>query len=180
VPTLKNGSTIGIASPPAILMPDGRLVKPSIEDGERLQGFEAGWTTPAESVAKPSIRWSLVGSAVSVPVAKWVGERLACPGRYDAVADREYPHSGKAPRAARFDGKRRFAVEIGSDPLGVRPPPLAQFLGQNLQPLSLKAASGFLSRTRRAKLRFDRGFIDAVERHVLELGGELPPKEARL
>src|SRR5204862_3973161 len=32
VPTLKNGSTIGIPSPPAVLWPDGRLVTPSIED----------------------------------------------------------------------------------------------------------------------------------------------------
>ncbi|MEB2353340.1 MAG: DNA cytosine methyltransferase, partial [Burkholderiaceae bacterium] len=39
VPTLKNGSTIGIPSPPAILMPDGSLIKPDIRDGERLQGF---------------------------------------------------------------------------------------------------------------------------------------------
>ena len=37
VPTLKNGSTIGIASPPAVLMPDGRILKLGICDGERLQ-----------------------------------------------------------------------------------------------------------------------------------------------
>ena len=80
VPTLKNGSTIGIPSPPAILMPDGRLIKPGIRDVERLQGFEADWTAPAESVARASVRWSLVGSAVSVPVAEWLGQRLANPG----------------------------------------------------------------------------------------------------
>lgn len=57
VPTLKNGSTIGIPSPPAILLPDGNLVKPTIEDAERMQGFEAGWTAPAETVARPSSRW---------------------------------------------------------------------------------------------------------------------------
>lgn len=51
VPTLKGGSTIGIPSPPGILLPGGRVVTPRIEDAERLQGFEAGWTEPAEAVA---------------------------------------------------------------------------------------------------------------------------------
>ena len=40
IPTLKNGSTVGIPSPPAILMPDGRIIKPDIRDAERLQGFD--------------------------------------------------------------------------------------------------------------------------------------------
>ena len=57
VPTLKSGSTIGIASPPAILLPDGRAVKPDLRDAERLQGFDADWTQPAESDVKPGLRW---------------------------------------------------------------------------------------------------------------------------
>lgn len=176
VPTLKNGSTIGIPSPPAVLMPDGRILKLGIEDGERLQGFDAGWTQPAETVARPGARWSLVGSAVSVPVARWVGGRLAAPGRYDTGRDHAYPDAGKAPRAARFDGRRRHAVRISADPLGIRPPPLADFMrdtdGQQL--LSVKATSGFLERASRAKLRFEPGFIAAVERHLLAVGGVLP------
>lgn len=175
VPTLKNGSTIGIPSPPAVLMPDGRLVKPSIEDAERLQGFEAGWTLPAEAVARASSRWGLVGSAVSVPVAEWLGRRLLKPGKYNVVRDGDFPAYGKAPRAARFDGKRRYAVAIGTDPVGKRPDPLAEFLSGKGEALSLKAAAGFLARTRRAKLRFEPAFIKAVERHVTELGGMLPP-----
>jgi DNA (cytosine-5)-methyltransferase 1 len=175
VPTLKNGSTIGIPSPPAILLPDGQLIKPSIEDAERLQGFDAGWTAPAESVVKRSARWGLVGNAVSVPVAEWIGQRLNSPGTYSPVRDREFLALGKAPRAARFDGNSRYAVAIGTDPVGVRPIPLADFLSSNGDPLSLKAATGFLSRTRRAKLRFDSAFIAAVERHIVALGGQLPP-----
>ena len=167
VPTLKNGSTIGIPSPPAVLLPDGRLIKPGIRDVEALQGFDRDWTAPAEAVARKADRWSLVGSAVSVPVAEWVGSRLASPARYEASRDRDYP-AAKVPKAARFDGKRRFAVDIGSDPLGIRPPPLVDFLtdfaGQ--KPLSLKATLGFLSRTRRAKLRFEPGFIASVEQHA--------------
>lgn len=168
VPTLKNGSTIGIPSPPAVLLPDGRVIKPGLRDVERLQGFDADWTAPAERVARASARWGLVGSAVSVPVATWVGRRLIEPGEYDLKRDLPFPSDGKAPRAARFDGRSRFAVAIGPDPVGLQPPPLTDFLtdtqGQTL--LSLKATLGFLSRTRRAKLRFEPGFIAAIENHA--------------
>jgi DNA (cytosine-5)-methyltransferase 1 len=177
VPTLKNGSTIGIPSPPAILMPDGRLIKPGLEDVERLQGFEPGWTTPAETVARPASRWGLLGSAVSVPVARWLGQRLSHPGVYDVSHDQGFPLSGKAPRAARFDGRQRHAVDIGADPLGLRPPPLADFLvdREGQTPLSLKATAGFLSRTRRAKLRFEPGFIAAVEAHAERMARAAEP-----
>jgi DNA (cytosine-5)-methyltransferase 1 len=172
VPTLKNGSTVGIASPPAVLMPDGRLIKIGVRDGERLQGFDDGWTAPAENVAPPAARWGLVGSAVSVPVAAWIGRRLAQPGSRRLGHDRPFDGSGKAPRAARFDGRQRHAVEIGRDPLGIAPPPLAQFLSpaHEQQALSVKATRGFLERTRRAKLRFEPGFIAAVERHLDVMG----------
>jgi DNA (cytosine-5)-methyltransferase 1 len=180
VPTLKNGSTIGIPSPPAVLLSDGNVIKPGLRDVERLQGFDPDWTLPAEKVARAAARWGLVGSAVSVPVARWVGERLHAPGAFDKARDLPFPSAGKAPRAARFDGKQRFEVRIGTDPLGVRPPSLEDFLtdrgGQ--VPLSLKATLGFLSRTRRAKLRFEPGFIAAVERHALRMGGTLPTQVA--
>ena len=104
---------------------------------------------------------------MTVPVAEWLGRRIAEPGVYDQARDREFPIVGKAPRAARFDGRQRHAVAIGTDPVGRQAPPLTEFLtdtqGQVL--LSLKATSGFLSRTRRAKLRFESGFIAAVEQH---------------
>jgi DNA (cytosine-5)-methyltransferase 1 len=174
VPTLKNGSTIGIPSPPAVLMPDGQLIKPGLRDVERLQGFDADWTAPAESVARAAARWGLVGSAVSVPVAQWLGQRIAAPGTYDVLRDGPFPIAGRVPRAARFDGKNRFTVRIGCDPLGVRPPSLVEFLTdrEGQVALSLKATLGFLSRTRRAKLRFTPGFIEAVERHAQRMGGE--------
>lgn len=177
VPTLKNGSTIGIPSPPAVLLPDGSLIKPGIRDVEALQGFPADWTQPAEQVARKAARWGLVGSAVSVPVARWIGGKLTQgAGGYDTLRDLEFPAVGKAPRAARFDGVRRHAVRIGVDPLGVRPPSLAEFLvdREDQQPLSLRATLGFLGRTRRAKLRFEPGFIEAVERHARRMGGHLP------
>src|SRR5690606_19679397 len=86
VPTLKGGSSIGIPSPPAIVLPDGRVVTPDIRDAERLQGFPADWTKVAETVARRSARWRLVGNAVSVPAADWIGKRLLKPA---AVKDFE-------------------------------------------------------------------------------------------
>jgi len=178
VPTLKNGSSIGIPSPPAVLMPDGRIVKPDIRDAERLQGFPENWTSPAEAVAKPGLRWSLVGNAVSVPVAAWIGEKLNRPGRYDPMLDRGFPETGKLPRAARHDGKRRFAVNIGADPLGLKAPSLASFLHYTGVMLSARATAGFLSRTRVARLKFPPGFIAAVEAHLryVDLQSQMPEK----
>jgi len=174
VPTLKNGSTIGIPSPPAILLPDGRIVKPDLRDAERLQGFAPDWTLPAEDVAKRSARWGLVGSAVSVPVAAWVGERLARPGRYERRRDRAFPTIGKLPRAARYDGKTRHAVHIGAEPIAARAVHLADFLDHPGDLLSYRATAGFLARTRVAKLRFQDGFIRAVENHLAAMA---PPPE---
>ena len=114
---------------------------------------------------------------MSVPVAKWVGERISAPGSYERSRDIDFDvnRTGKMPRAARFDGRKTLAVQIGADPLGIRPPPLADFLTDRAGqvPLSLKATLGFLGRTRRAKLRFEPGFIEAVERHAMRMGGPL-------
>ena len=166
VPTLKNGSSVGIPSPPAILLPGGQIVKPDLRDTERLQGFSSNWTLPAETVVSRRLRWSLVGNAVCVPVATWVGSRLAKPGLHDKARDRAMPDLGRLPRAARFDGSTRWSVDISSDPIGKRPPPLATFLRHPGEPLSRRATTGFLSRTKVAKLRFAPGFIDAVEAHL--------------
>ena len=172
VPTLKNGSTIGIPSPPAILMPDGRVIQPDIRDAERLQGFEPGWTEPALTVGKASLRWSLVGNAVSVPVATWIGERLCQPGRYDRSRDRAVNGTGGWPRAARSDGRRRLAVEIGAFPVWRPRPPLAAFLQHPGKPLSARATAGFLARARASRLRFEPGFLDRLEQHLSLMRGE--------
>jgi DNA (cytosine-5)-methyltransferase 1 len=180
IPTLKNGSAIGIPSPPAILLPDGRIIKPDILDAERLQGFDPHWTEAAQTVGRASARWSLVGSAVSVPVAKWLGTSLSKPGSYEIGRDRPFPTDGRLPRAARFDGQARYSVDIGTDPIGVRPPHLTDFLQHTGDLLSPRATAGFLSRTYVAKLRFAPGFIDAVEAHLRFVRGEVQMDEKRV
>lgn len=166
IPTLKNGSTIGIPSPPAIMMPSGDVITPDIRDAERLQGFSKNWTVDAEKVARHTSRWSLIGNAVSVPVAEWLGHRLSTPGEYDSARDRALPSNGRWPRAARFDGSTRLAVQITSFP-DYRPRvPLAKFLEHPGKPLSVRASRGFLSRTERSSLRFVPGFQDRVRQHL--------------
>jgi DNA (cytosine-5)-methyltransferase 1 len=166
VPTLKNGSTVGIPAPPAILMPDGRVMTPDVRDAERLQGFPEDWTKPAETVAKKSARWSLVGSAVTVPVARWLGRRLSEPGLYDRSRDRNLPVTPRSPLAARFDGKRRWSVEISTFPIWAEREPLASFLRHDGNLLSARATRGFLARADSSSLRFVEGFKDRVRAHL--------------
>lgn len=174
VPTLKNGSSVGIPAPPAILMPDGRVVKPDIRDAERLQGFAEGWTEPATRVAKSSWRWSLVGNAVTVPVAEWLGQRLVVPNCYDRERDRPMAIAGRWPRAARFDGRVRYAVAINDFPVWKGRPPLHRFLRYEGELLSARATAGFLERTERSSLRFPEGFREALRAHLQRVSGEAP------
>lgn len=162
VPTLKGGSTIGIPSPPAILFPDGEIVKPDIRDAERMQGFSVDWTKPAEQVVKPGFRWKLVGNAVSVDVAAWVGRRLARPGD-PAVGPGAPIRTGKSwPRAAMGADGERYEVSISAWPMNTPRPSLEKFLRFPVTPLSLKAIAGFHSRIQMSSLRFPAGFREAV------------------
>lgn len=176
VPTLKNGSTVGIASPPAILRPSGRVITPDIRDAERLQGFPADWTQPAEGVGRASLRWSLVGNAVTVPVAEWIGRRLDRPGCYDRDRDGRLPHGAKWPAAARYDGSSRFQVTISPFPVWNDRQPLDKFLVHDGKALSPRAARGFLSRADASSLRFVDGFKDRVRAHMHAEEKLIPPE----
>ena len=180
IPTLKNGSTIGIASPPAILLPTGRVITPDIRDAERFQGFPENWTRPAEEVDRASLRWSLIGNAVSVPVAEWLGTRLAVPGAYEFKRDGDLPANGKWPKAARFDGLRRYAVSINAYPRWDARPALIDFLQFEGKPLSVRATRGFLSRTERAALRFADGFQDRLRDHLQRMESPKIPEVAEM
>lgn len=166
VPTLKNGSTIGIASPPGILLPSGEIVKPGIRDAERMQGLPADWTQPAEEVAKPSIRWRLVGNAVTVDVAEWLGRRLGRPGRYAPRLDEPLRRGVPWPRAAYNVGEGRFYADVSAWPVHLPGPHLHDFLTvTDLTPLSYKAVSGFLSRYEAGNLRKLPRFLRALRAH---------------
>lgn len=166
VPTLKGGSTIGIPSPPAIWLPDGRVVTPDIRDAERLQGFTPGWTSAAEKVAKKGARWKLVGNAVSVPAAAWVGRRMRKPGALLDLETFSLQDSRRWPAAAWNVGNGRVGVAASEWPVERAAPSLETFLKHDPAPLSARATGGFLGRARQAKLRFPKGFLTALESHL--------------
>jgi DNA (cytosine-5)-methyltransferase 1 len=167
VPPIKCGSSVGVASPPAIRLPSGAYVTPDLRDTERLQGYPADWTAPAEEVAKRGERWRMVGNSVSVPVATWIGERLAKPGRYSGADDQPWTGT-KWPRRAAWadlDGVVHSA-DVGPWPQWQPREPLVDFLDHPGQPLSARAATGFLRRTNKGTLRFPPGFLTELAKYA--------------
>jgi DNA (cytosine-5)-methyltransferase 1 len=170
VPPLKGGSTVGIPSPPCIWVPGAalgrRLVVPTIEDAEALQGFTRGWTSPADSEYRNGPRWKLVGNAVTVGVAAWLVKRLADPGKV-VIESSTWSGGGKWPDAAYgHEGQiQRFAASHW--PIVEPYHHLSDVVAlDTAAPLSWRAASGFLERTTRSRLRFDSRFLADVNSHV--------------
>lgn len=170
IPTLKGGSTIGIPSPPAIWWPEtGFVGTPDIRDAERLQGFRAGITSvhvDGKRITAGS-RWRLVGNAVSVPVAWWVGRRLLSP-----TCDLDVPLkplNGNWPPAAvtgNRPGGRPMAVEVSEWPVERRDVHLDEFLRYPAAPLSRKATIGFRNRLKNSELHREKGFLGDLGRHA--------------
>jgi DNA (cytosine-5)-methyltransferase 1 len=160
VPPIKAGSGIGIASPPAVLFPDGKVLMPSIEAAEALQGFDSGWTAPATDAGR-NARWRLVGNAVSVPVASWVAKQLASPQRINFTLG-DPMGAGKWPNAAFGSAKFRKKMVVTERPLALRPPPLEQFRDANWKPLSFRALNGFINRAEEGGLSFPPNFLDQL------------------
>lgn len=168
VPTLKGGSTIGIPSPPAIVLPGGAVVKPAIEDAERLQGFRAGWTSVVASEHRGTVRWKLVGNAVAVPAARWIGQQLAAPSEFIVPPSWKLGPGRRWPEAAWNVGHGRFGTSLGDWPIRAKQQPLSTFLKHPPAPLSSRATAGFLNRAAKGQLRFPPGFIETLERHLEE------------
>lgn len=161
IPPLKCGSSLGIASAPAVLFPDGQVMTPGVSASEKLQGFPEGWTQAAAAFGRrPEGR--LLGNSVSVPAARWVGERLLRPG---AVLDfkLEPMRLGAGwPDAAWNLGEGRLRVIASSSPLGLSSPSIETFRDASWTPLSHRALSGFIRRASEGGLRFPAGFIEAL------------------
>lgn len=161
VPTIKGGSRIGIPSPPAVWKPGtGAFGTPSLSDVERLQGFPKGWTNPAIQAGQKDPRWQLLGNAVCVPMAEWVGRRLLSPTLRDTLTTPLV--GGRWPVAAWGFGGRRWAVDSSMWPFGLSHEPLDSFLADSLKPLSHRAARGFLARAKAGRLRFADGFLESL------------------
>jgi DNA (cytosine-5)-methyltransferase 1 len=172
IPPLKGGSTLGIPSSPAILMPDGHVVTLDIRDAERLQGFPAGWTSPAQTVARPGARWRLVGNAVNVRVAAWLARRIRHPKPYISTNDQPLVPGAPWPNAAyQLDGTP-YVANAGPHPVQRSTVDIVTFLRCDSPLLSAKATRGILGRLRNSSLRTPEGFLEALEAHIVEV--ELP------
>ncbi len=171
VPTLKGGSTIGIPSPPAIWNPDAplgrRLVVPSIDEAEQMQGFATSWTEPAAGVStRVGTRWKLVGNAVTVGVSEWIGRRVRSPG--EPVLEGGAMQEGDRWPTAAFGAKGKvWCVDVSMWPTREPYVHLSELVDlAGARPLSERGAAGFVSRARRGNLRFADGFLDDVDEHV--------------
>ena len=184
-PTLKGGSTVGVPSPPAILLPNRhpvaahtafghhRLITPDIRDAERLQGFPPQWTAEVHSIDgrpfRDRCRWVLVGNAVNVRAAAWLGERLACPTKWQDQDPAPMIEGAPWPAAAWGSAGRRYVASVGTWPINAAREPLADFLQHPGVPLSVRATSGFLRRLLNVRLRVPAGFIEALQAHLAKM-----------
>lgn len=163
IPPLKVGSSIGIASAPAVLFPDGEVLMPSIRACEQLQGFAGGWTElNNHEPAKKGARWRMVGNAVSVPVARWVGERLKTGKVILDFKVTPMPTSGRWPDAAWNVGQGRVVVPASDRPLDLIPRSITEFRDDSWSRLSDRALTGFIRRAEVGGLNLPRGFLDAL------------------
>lgn len=173
VPPLKGGSTVGIPSPPGIWIPDAplgrRLLVPSIEQAEALQGFPRGWTKPADLGGRNGPRWKLVGNAVTVGVTRWLVSRLEAPGAL--VVDVDGPPVGRRwPNAAWGDASGRWAVHASTWPVVEPYEHLTDVCDlDECQPLTPRGTAGFLERLRRGNLRRPADFERDVAEHIEHL-----------
>lgn len=134
-----------------------------------MQGFDRGWTNvDGISTRRNGPRWKLVGNAVTVGVAQWVAGRLADPG--DPVVTYEpWTHTGKSWPTSAWGENRRVWTTPGLSELPVHSDyrHLVDELDLDLaEPLSLRAATGFLNRLEQGNLGRHPGFRDDVAAHI--------------
>jgi DNA (cytosine-5)-methyltransferase 1 len=166
IPTLKGGSALGIPSPPAIWLKDDSIVTLEIRDAERVQGFPANWTKPAEAVGRPSLRWRLVGNAVTTQVAEWLGALLANGSSGEPDGVRALREHDPWPAAAMGRSGTRFEVPVSKWPIKRGAKPIDDFLKFGSPLLSYKAANGFWQRLRVSGLKYPPEFANALKLHI--------------
>jgi DNA (cytosine-5)-methyltransferase 1 len=185
VPPIKGGSGLGIPSPPAVWMvPTGELGKLTISDAERLQGFPVGWTEPvmSRSGTRVGARWKLVGNAVNVATARWLGRRLCRP--FSAVDDARRGHfdaSTRWPNAAMGERGSREKLNLSPWPERRALVTIRDFLSEPLMPLSHKAALGFLNRALTTpKLVYSDVFLDFLRAYCGLEASYNPPMRLKI
>jgi DNA (cytosine-5)-methyltransferase 1 len=181
IPTLKGGSTLGLPSAPAVWDPAAdigrRIVVPTIEHAEALQGFPEGWTAAASVEGEPDRRWKLTGNAVTVGVADWLGERLATDVQPVAANEAQIDRAPLIrtlpwPDAAFGDETGEWRSPASNYPVRNELRGLASVLADGAaRPLSRRATSGFLSRVRESGIKLPPAFTDDLDQHVIYMEG---------
>lgn len=174
IPPLKGGSTLGIPSPPAIILPSMKIIKPSINDSERLMGFPKNWTSFEQENFKKSIRWKLIGNAVSPDAANWIAECVEHTinekmiGKYHSLMNSSFNTPLKMPDCA-SSGETPvdfLSRDISHFPKGYSPEPIHEFLDDEGTLLSDRAIKGFLKRANSGCLKFPARFIEALQNQL--------------
>ncbi len=169
VPPIKGGSTIGIPSPPAIWIPKKNFVgKITLNDAERMQGFEPGWTVGVEQTAglKKNARWRLIGNAVNTGMSRWLVDGFERPIAYDGVSSL-LDDKNRWPKAAWGRKGKAYEVKLSQWPEARRRSRLATFLKDPLEPLSVRATSGFLKRAHLCtNVVYSKRFLESLQVHL--------------
>jgi DNA (cytosine-5)-methyltransferase 1 len=110
-----------------------------------------------------------VGNAVSVPVARWVGECINQPRAYDDSKDEPLLAGAPWPKSAWGDRGERFAANRSLWPVTSDYQHLSDFLAYPTKLLSERASSGFFVRAKASSLRFSSGFLEAVQVHATRM-----------
>lgn len=157
---------------PSLWIPGGKepLVRLTPHAGEVLQGFPRGWTDGSESALRRTReRWRLIGNAIPVPIARWVAERILGPGEIQVESCPSW--SSKWPLAAHGGpGRERVAMLASQFPLNPRAQGVLEVVrDSDMEPLTPRAARGFLNRYERGKLNLDPNFIVDVRIAALDL-----------
>lgn len=167
IPPLK--STALVVSAPAVWRPAyGDFIVPTIEDAEALQGLPRGWTELVERRAGgKAARWRLVGNAVSVPAARWIGKRIMRAPEPTPYPSLELSDAQRWPHAAYGGpGLTRRAALVGAFPGNAPRGSLVDFLSPDAPCLSSRASAGFLSRLEKSRLRVPHRFRDDLRAYV--------------
>lgn len=170
IPPLKGGSGLSIPSPPAIWDRQSHdFFSPGIRDAERFQGFPPGWTLPAMELSGERVRWRLVGNAVSVPIARWLGKRIVAMSS-GSLRGIEIPPERERPKRHNMawggPGKiPSYAYIQCEGPAKPKRASLAEFKFADPTKLSTRAASGFLSRLVASPLSVEHDFLVDLGRY---------------
>ena len=164
IPPIKAGSALGIPSPPAVLFPDGEVLTPSLRSCEELQGFPRGWTDVVRENMGRNPEWRLVGNAVTVPVARWVAERIKAPGPTLNFKEIKIECGARWPNGGWNVGKGRVGIAACEKPVAALVPSISQFRDSSWSRLSDRAMNGFVGRAEEGGLRMPVNFLDTLRR----------------